>query len=118
VRVSSLRRFLGVAALVCAAVVVTHVVTCRVVHRAAMSEAPAGSHAPSMGEHFPNAVVQTATAALLASLWALFALWLVRRPVIGDVTCGPPWTAWAGRSPPQRAEPQPTSPITLRVFRC
>jgi hypothetical protein len=40
-----------------AAVVLTHGATCRFVHGTGMSDAPAGRHAPSMGEHFPKAVV-------------------------------------------------------------
>lgn len=116
-RLPSLRRFMGVAALVCAVVVVTHVATCRVLHRTEMSEAPAGSHAP-MGNHFPDAVVDAATGAVLAGLLALVALWLLRHPVTEGVGRGPSWTSWIGRSPRHRAAPHRTSPSTLCVFRC
>jgi hypothetical protein len=112
----SLRRFLGVAALVFAAAVLTHVATCRVVHGTAMSKAPADSHAPATGEHFPNAVVDGAAAALVALL-GFAALWLSLMMPASAVRSPRCVARLSGRSPPDGAS-YPAIPISLCVFRC
>lgn len=117
-RLPSLGRLVGGAALVFAAVVLTHGATCRVVHSLDMPGAPSGSHAPSMNEHFPKAVVESAGAASLAALFGLFALWLVRRPPANLFASSHSPRLSTGRSPPDPFGHDLPSPIALCVFRC
>lgn len=115
-RLPSLARFVGGAALVFAAVVLVHGTTCRVLHGTTISDAPSGSHVT--GDHLPKAVAEGATAAALAALFGLLVLRLVRRPPTDVVTSGQPSGLRTGRAPPDRFCHDPRPSIALCVFRC
>lgn len=114
----SVRRFFAAAALVLAAVVLTHIATCRVVHAVSMAEMPVEAHLLSVGDHLPDAVLGGLSAAALLGLLGLLVIRL-----IGHAGCTPATVPvrdqrCAGRSPPDRASHNWPSPIALCVFRC
>lgn len=114
-----LRILIGAAALLLAAVVLTHVATCRVLHASGMAHAAAGSHQPPDSDHFPDATLDgIAGAAGLLAVLGLLASRLLHHSDVVAVRFRATRAAFHGPSPPGREAHTPPASIAFNVLRC